>query len=132
MVRLIALTLEYCQLTGKGRKIIGLILLDSIHDDEDRDSANRILMGNFLEHMKQLHNKELLFTSAESQRFTRMLFSRPRENNSPLPFFMQGGIQYLDSSIIIMPINILNSFIFFVQENITFYKFLILYRKILF
>ncbi|XP_011685281.1 PREDICTED: protein SZT2-like isoform X1 [Wasmannia auropunctata] len=62
---------------------------DSVHIDEDRDSANRILMGNFLEHMKQLHNKELLLTSAESQRFTKMLLNRPRENVPPLPFFMQ-------------------------------------------
>lgn len=85
----------------KGRKkIIGLILLDSVHIDEDRDSANRTLMANFLEHMKQLHNKELLLTSAESQRFTRMLLSRPRENNSSLPFFMQGGTIF-DSLIII-------------------------------
>jgi len=57
-------------------------------------------MGNFLEHMKQLHNKELLLTSAESQRFTKMLLSRPRENIPPLPFFMQKGI-ILDSLIIV-------------------------------
>ncbi|XP_072752702.1 KICSTOR complex protein SZT2 [Anoplolepis gracilipes] len=76
---------------------------DSVHVDEDRDSANRILMGNFLEHMKQLHNKELLFTSAESQRFTRMLLSRPRENNSPLPFFMQGEKIYKDDASDIYP-----------------------------
>lgn len=94
-------------------------MLDSVHIDEDRDSANRILMGNFLEHMKQLHNKELLFTSAESQRFTKMLLSRPRENNSPLSFFMQGGI--ISDFSIITPINILHSFTF-VRENI-FYKF---------
>lgn len=101
-----------------GEKITGFILLDSIHIDEDRDSANRILMGNFLEHMKQLHNKELLFTSAESQRFTRMLLSRPRENNSPLPFFMQGGT-ILDSSIIINVISCNLSY-FSVRENIMF------------
>ncbi|KYN29036.1 Protein SZT2, partial [Trachymyrmex cornetzi] len=72
-----------------GTVVTDFILLDSVHIDEDRDSANRILMGNFLEHMKQLHNKELLFTSAESQRFTKMLLNRPRENIPPLPFFMQ-------------------------------------------
>lgn len=68
-----------------------LTLSDSVHIDEDRNSANKILMENFLEHIKQLHNKELLFTSAESQKFTRMLLNRPRENGPPLPFFMQGG-----------------------------------------
>lgn len=101
-----------------------------MHIEEDRDSANRILMGNFLEHMKQLHNKELLFTSAESQRFTRMLLSRPRENNSPLPFFTQGGT-ILDFSIII---NIIfcNLSYFCVRENIMFYKFQILYRENIF
>lgn len=76
-------------------------MLDSVHIDEDREGANRILMGNFLEHMKQLHNKELLFTSAESQRFTKMLLNRPRENISPLPFFMQRGT-ILDCSIIVL------------------------------
>ncbi|XP_029156600.1 KICSTOR complex protein SZT2-like [Nylanderia fulva] len=76
---------------------------DSVHIDEDRDSANRTLMANFLEHMKQLHNKELLLTSAESQRFTRMLLSRPRENNSPLPFFMQGEKIYKDDASNIYP-----------------------------
>lgn len=75
------------------------VLSDSMHIDEDRNSANKILMGNFLEHIKQLHNKELLLTSAESQRFTRMLLSRPRDNSPPLPFFMQGGT-ILDYSII--------------------------------
>jgi hypothetical protein len=62
-----------------------------MHINEDRDNANKILMGNFLEHMKQLHNKELLLTSAESQRFTRMLLNRARENASSLAFFMQAG-----------------------------------------
>ncbi|KAL0121707.1 hypothetical protein PUN28_006892 [Cardiocondyla obscurior] len=62
---------------------------DPVNINEDKDNANRILMDNFLEHMKQLHNKELLLTSAESQRFTKMLFSRPRENIPPLPFFAQ-------------------------------------------
>ncbi|XP_014480858.1 PREDICTED: protein SZT2-like [Dinoponera quadriceps] len=63
---------------------------DSVHIDEDRNSANKILMSNFLEHIKQLHNKELLLTSAESHKFTRMLLGRPRENGPPLPFFLQG------------------------------------------
>lgn len=81
--------------------MISLILLDPVHIDEDGDSANRILMGNFLEHMKQLHNKELLLTSAESQRFTKMLLNRPRENIPPLPFFMQKGT-ILDFSIIVL------------------------------
>ncbi|XP_012229201.2 KICSTOR complex protein SZT2-like isoform X1 [Linepithema humile] len=76
---------------------------DSIRIDEDRDSANRILIGNFLEHMKQLHNKELLLTSAESQRFTRMLLSRPRENAPPLPFSVQGEKRYRDNTSDIYP-----------------------------
>lgn len=63
-----------------------------MHVDEDRDSPNKIFMENFLVHMKQLHNKELLLTSAESQNFTKMLFSRRRENGPPLPFFAQRGI----------------------------------------
>lgn len=82
---------------GKRKEVIDPILSDPVRVNEDRDSANRILMGNFLEHMKQLHNKELLLTSAESQRFTRMLLNRPRENIPPLPFFMQRGT-ILDSS----------------------------------
>ncbi|XP_053983197.1 KICSTOR complex protein SZT2-like [Hylaeus volcanicus] len=51
--------------------------------------ANKILMDNFLEHIKQLHNKELLLTSAESQKFTRMLLNRRRDGGPRLPFFSQ-------------------------------------------
>lgn len=77
----------------KNGNLICLILSDSIDIDESRDNANRILMENFSEHIKHLHNKELLLTSAESQRFTKMLLNRPREDGPPLPFFMQGGTQ---------------------------------------
>lgn len=49
-------------------------------------------MDNFLEHMKQLHNKELLLTSAESQRFTKMLLDRRRIGGPLLSFFSQKGI----------------------------------------
>ncbi|EFN84896.1 KICSTOR complex protein SZT2 isoform X2 [Harpegnathos saltator] len=76
---------------------------DSVRIDEDRNSANKILMGNFLEHIKQLHNKELLLTSAESQKFTRMLLSRPRENGPPLPFFVQEERNYQDDISDIYP-----------------------------
>ncbi|XP_032678990.1 KICSTOR complex protein SZT2-like [Odontomachus brunneus] len=76
---------------------------DSVHIDEDRNSANKILMENFLEHIKQLHNKELLFTSAESQKFTRMLLNRPRENGPLLPFFVQGEKNYQDAMSDIYP-----------------------------
>ncbi|XP_076669350.1 KICSTOR complex protein SZT2 isoform X3 [Andrena cerasifolii] len=58
-------------------------------DEEGRGHANKILMDNFLEHIKQLHNKELLLTSAESQQFTKMLLQRPRDGGPPLPFFAQ-------------------------------------------
>ncbi|XP_018404829.1 PREDICTED: protein SZT2-like [Cyphomyrmex costatus] len=81
--------LSKCQ---QAELLFSMFVDDPVHIDEDRDSANRILMGNFLEHMKQLHNKELLFTSAESQRFTKMLLNRPRENIPPLSFFMQRDI----------------------------------------
>ncbi|XP_076387408.1 KICSTOR complex protein SZT2 isoform X2 [Megachile rotundata] len=57
--------------------------------DRGRESANKILMDNLLEHMKQLHNKELLLTSADSQRFTKMLLNRRRVGGPPLPFFSQ-------------------------------------------
>ncbi|KOX81297.1 Protein SZT2, partial [Melipona quadrifasciata] len=50
----------------------------SNRDDKGQGSANKILMDNFLGHMKQLHNKELLLTSAESQKFTKMLLERQR------------------------------------------------------
>ncbi|XP_043250268.1 KICSTOR complex protein SZT2-like isoform X1 [Colletes gigas] len=57
--------------------------------NEGRGRANKILMDNFLEHIKQLHNKELLLTSAESQKFTRMLLNRRRDDGPHLPFFSQ-------------------------------------------
>lgn len=62
---------------------------DTIDNDKEKRSANKILMDNFLEHMKQLHNKELLLTSAESQRFTKMLLDRRRIGGPLLPFFSQ-------------------------------------------
>lgn len=65
---------------------------DTIDNDKEKRSANKILMDNFLEHMKQLHNKELLLTSAESQRFTKMLLDRRRIGGPFLPFFSQKGI----------------------------------------
>ncbi|XP_031836676.1 KICSTOR complex protein SZT2 isoform X3 [Nomia melanderi] len=54
---------------------------------EGQNGANRILMDNFLEHIKQLHNKELLLTSAESQKFALMLLNRPRDGGPNLRFF---------------------------------------------
>lgn len=56
-------------------------------------------MDNFLEHIKQLHNKELLLTSAESQQFTKMLLQRPRDGGPPLPFFAEKGIKFTLLSI---------------------------------
>ncbi|XP_043514984.1 KICSTOR complex protein SZT2-like isoform X3 [Frieseomelitta varia] len=61
----------------------------SNRDDKGQGSANKILMDNFLGHMKQLHNKELLLTSAESQKFTKMLLERRRAGGPPLPFFSE-------------------------------------------
>ncbi|XP_043599602.1 KICSTOR complex protein SZT2-like isoform X2 [Bombus pyrosoma] len=61
----------------------------TIGNDKGQGSANKILMDNFLDHMKQLHNKELLLTSAESQRFTKMLLDRRRVGGPPLPFFSE-------------------------------------------
>ncbi|XP_076285950.1 KICSTOR complex protein SZT2 isoform X2 [Lasioglossum baleicum] len=60
---------------------------DSSANHEGQGRANKILMDNFLEHIKQLHNKELLLTSAESQKFTTMLLNRPRDGGPRLPFF---------------------------------------------
>ncbi|XP_018338951.1 PREDICTED: protein SZT2-like [Trachymyrmex septentrionalis] len=92
--------LSKCQ---QAELLFSMFVDDSVHIDEDRDSANRILMGNFLEHMKQLHNKELLLTSAESQMFTKMLLNRPRENIPPLPFFMQTEKNCRDNTSDIYP-----------------------------
>nr|XP_033323081.1 KICSTOR complex protein SZT2-like isoform X1 [Megalopta genalis] len=55
--------------------------------NESQGRANKILMDNVLEHVKQLHNKELLLTSAESQKFTTMLLNRSRDGGPRLPFF---------------------------------------------
>ncbi|OAD53477.1 Protein SZT2, partial [Eufriesea mexicana] len=57
------------------------------HNDKGQGNANKTLMDNFLEHMKQLHNKELLLTSAESQRFTKMLFDRQKPSSNTEPNF---------------------------------------------
>ncbi|KAK2589304.1 hypothetical protein KPH14_007855 [Odynerus spinipes] len=59
----------------------------SDHREEGRQSANRILMDGFLERVKHLHNKELLLTSAQSQKFTEMLLNRPRDEESTMLFF---------------------------------------------
>ncbi|XP_076247853.1 KICSTOR complex protein SZT2 [Calliopsis andreniformis] len=58
-------------------------------NNEKRGHANKILMENFLERIKQLHNKELLLTTAESQKFTKMLLNRPRNGGPSLPLFGQ-------------------------------------------
>ncbi|XP_026671200.1 KICSTOR complex protein SZT2-like [Ceratina calcarata] len=54
------------------------------NNDENLGSANKILMDNYLECIKQLHNKELLLTSAESQRFTKLLLERRKAGGLPL------------------------------------------------
>ncbi|XP_066587997.1 KICSTOR complex protein SZT2-like [Prorops nasuta] len=80
--------LPKCQLA---ELLFSMFANDADCGEGSKESANRMLMEGFLEHIKRLHNKELLLTSAESKRFTEMLAKRPREEGSPfLPFFSQG------------------------------------------
>ena len=57
------------------------------NEDPEDENANSILIEGFLEHIKHLHNKELLLTTTESQKFTEILLSRPRDEESQIPFF---------------------------------------------
>uniref|UniRef100_A0A0C9R6N5 Szt2 protein n=1 Tax=Fopius arisanus TaxID=64838 RepID=A0A0C9R6N5_9HYME len=54
--------------------------------EEGSENTNGILLENLMDHMKHLHNKEILLTPSESQEFTEMLFTRPREASPALPF----------------------------------------------
>ncbi|XP_063994970.1 KICSTOR complex protein SZT2-like [Diachasmimorpha longicaudata] len=54
--------------------------------EDNAENTNSILLENLMDHMKHLHNKEIILTASESQEFTEMLFSRPREVSTPLPF----------------------------------------------
>ncbi|KAJ8681967.1 hypothetical protein QAD02_017759 [Eretmocerus hayati] len=57
---------------------------DPLHSETN---ANRILIENLLNHMKSLHNKELILNAADSDRFTKMLAERPREEGTKPPFY---------------------------------------------
>ena len=50
-------------------------------------------MEILLEHMKRLHNKELLLSGRESQKCTEMLIARSRDGGPPLPFSPHIGIE---------------------------------------
>lgn len=66
---------------------------------EEREGANRCLMEGLLEHVKRLHNKELIFTPDESQRFSEMLLSRPRADAPPINISANTGREYAIGSI---------------------------------
>lgn len=54
-------------------------------------------MEGFLKRVKNLHNKELQLTSTQSQKFTEMLFNRPRDEEYNLAFFSKGKRQTYDA-----------------------------------
>ncbi|XP_033214181.1 KICSTOR complex protein SZT2-like isoform X2 [Belonocnema kinseyi] len=61
---------------------------DGLHNaDHEEENANRILIDGFLDHIKNLHNKELLLTTTESQKFTEMIANRSRDEESHIPYF---------------------------------------------
>lgn len=63
-------------------------MLSGLHnEDQEEENANRILIEGFLDHIKNLHNKELLLTTTESQKFTEMIANRPRDEESHIPYF---------------------------------------------
>ncbi|XP_048511777.1 KICSTOR complex protein SZT2-like isoform X2 [Athalia rosae] len=61
---------------------------------EEREGANRCLLEGLIEHIKRLHNKELIFTPEESQRFTKLLLARPRHDAPPLNFPLNTGKEF--------------------------------------
>ncbi|XP_034939533.1 KICSTOR complex protein SZT2-like [Chelonus insularis] len=61
------------------------------HTDENREDTNNILMECLIDEIKRLNDKELILTISESQKFTEMLFYRPREDGKPLPFSLDSG-----------------------------------------
>ncbi|KAK0161678.1 hypothetical protein PV327_008097 [Microctonus hyperodae] len=52
---------------------------DSISNDND-SSTNSILMDSLMDHMKRLHNTELIMNDFDNEKFTKMLFNRPRDD----------------------------------------------------
>ncbi|XP_023246457.1 KICSTOR complex protein SZT2 [Copidosoma floridanum] len=75
------------------------LLFSMFADDENEDQLdngngsngdpNGILMDGLLAHVRSLHNKELILSPAESDRFTEMLGSRPRPDGDPKLLFGQ-------------------------------------------
>ncbi|XP_057320134.1 KICSTOR complex protein SZT2-like [Microplitis mediator] len=65
-------------------------LLFSMFADENpegsNEDTNNILIECLMDQMKRLHNKELILSTSESQKFTEMLINRSREDARPLPF----------------------------------------------
>ncbi|XP_031787876.1 KICSTOR complex protein SZT2 isoform X2 [Nasonia vitripennis] len=72
---------------------------DQLHGD---NNANRILMDGLLNHIKSLHNKELILSAAESDRFTKMLLERPREDGAR-PQFCHYETSLLGSKGVLYP-----------------------------
>ncbi|XP_043487708.1 KICSTOR complex protein SZT2-like isoform X1 [Polistes fuscatus] len=80
--------LPKCQ---QGELIFSMFANGTDHVEEGRQTANRILMEGFLKRVKHLHNKELHLTNSQSQKFTEMLFNRPRDEDSNSIFFSKEG-----------------------------------------
>ncbi|XP_046747125.1 KICSTOR complex protein SZT2-like [Diprion similis] len=78
-------------------------LLFSVFSDgpsgEEREGANKCLVEGLIEHIKRLHNRELIFTADESQRFTEMLLARPRYDAPALSISPHLGKEHMNGSM---------------------------------
>ncbi|XP_012282231.1 KICSTOR complex protein SZT2 isoform X2 [Orussus abietinus] len=61
--------------------------------DDGRESANRVLIEGLIEHLKRIHNNELIFTPTDSQRFTEMLKHRLRDQGAAPVFLSRTGTE---------------------------------------
>lgn len=61
---------------------------------EVENSANKIFMDSFLGHIRNLHNRELILSAAESDRFMKMLAARPKEENAKLLYCGNGNNKF--------------------------------------
>lgn len=81
-------------------------LLFSMFADENpegsNEDTNNILIECLMDQMKRLHNKELILSTSESQKFTEMLINRSREDARPLPFSINSGINIFYAKIKIL------------------------------
>ncbi|XP_011497452.1 PREDICTED: protein SZT2-like isoform X2 [Ceratosolen solmsi marchali] len=60
---------------------------DDVKDQlQEENNANGILMEGLLNHIQNLHNKELILSATDSNRFTKMLAARHREEESKFFF----------------------------------------------